>query len=337
MFKRKNNQSQNNDEVFVDYSKDIDVKKKEEDEALPEHYEALEIEDEVVVSTNQIKEAIQLKKQSDFINQRKRETSIEKEKVVSDAHEKTEIIEEEIETVDEDISHLSKEPEIKSDQETDVDVSVYDEDNLRDKEEILDEPINTDDAFEQESDREKEHRIYPSFLHEELSVRRTMNPLDKIEESNVEQENIEEPIRDIEVSQEIEDIQEEKPKEQQMEQETIFASIDDEQDNIEKKHDLHRFFGVDTSVLKRGAKKRKRIEKKSLEDNARKPLYTYHHHQFYSMEEFTSFLNSNYVNLDAIAQKILNDERFFRWLKEESDQFEESIIRMKKLKQDLKQ
>ncbi|MGS0973645.1 MAG: hypothetical protein ACVCEJ_10525 [Candidatus Izemoplasmataceae bacterium] len=337
MFKRKNNQSQNNDEVYVDYSKDIDVKKTEKDEALPEHYEALEIEDEVVVSASQIKEATQLKKQSEFIEQKRREIAIEKEKNVTDDYENTDAIKEEIETIDEDVSHLSNEQEVMSNQETDEDVSDSDENNLRDKEEIVDEPINIDDAFEQESDREKEHRIYPSFLHEELSVRRTMNPLDKIEGSNVEQENKEQPKKDIEVSQEIEDIQEETSEEEQMEEETIDISIDDEQDNIEKKHDLHRFFGVDASVLKRGAKKRKKIEKKSLDENARKPLYTYQHHQFYSMEEFTSFLNSNYVNLDVIAQKILNDERFFRWLKEESDQFEESIIRMKKLKQDLKQ
>lgn len=342
MFKRKDKTSHKNDEIFVDYSKDIDVKKSDEEEAIPEHYEALEIADEVVVSKRQINEAIQQKKQNDFIEHKQRETALEKEETISVTNEEIDNIEEKTDSNDDQIVvDKFKGNENNNKENKDEDLSISREDDLTDNEEKVDDPAIEDEVYNQEMNKEKEHRIYPSFLHEELSARRQMNPLDKSKEEIVDDEVSEQVESEVKVEQEIKEVQEdthdEIQEEIQEEQEPLDDIIDDEQDNIEKKQDLHSFFGVDSSVLKQGAKKRNKIEKKQLEESAKKPLYSFKHHRFYSKEEFTGFLNDNYANLDEIAQKILNDELFFRWLKEESNQFEESIIKMKKLKQELKQ
>jgi len=367
MFNRKPKTSHKNDEIFVDFSKDVDVKKTDEEEAVPEHYEALKVTDEVVVSKSQITEAMQQKAQEEFILERTREIAKQKEKDLLTSVEQNDVIKEDTTTstpldnvhysiddqpldepLEEDLEEIVGLDQSSSDLHVNVQVQQNDDSPTSN--------FNYDDYLKQnrrleneipenEKDQRIEHRLYPSFLHDELSVRRKMEPLETEKDDKEYMNQDDTKVKDVEIEdKEIEDkeIEDKEIEDKEIEdkeniiEEPISPAYDLE-DEIEKKQDLHSFFGVDSSVLKQGTKKRKRVETKRQEDTQNKPLYQFKHHKFYSLEEFTTFLSSNYERLDEIAVSILRDERFFRWLKEESNQFEESIVRMKKIKQELKQ
>jgi hypothetical protein len=370
VFKRKPKKSHKNDEIFIDYSNDVDVKKVDEDEAKPEHYKALQIDDEVVVSTIQIKEAIQQKVQDEFIEQRKKEAElkqkiIDEQKTKQDANSELLVSKDSVEsTIDENLNELDQQ-ETETDEAEEI-VEEINELKVQDKvgeneEEILykredstsyEEPLSQeqenlpaekeassqdfvyDDEFDTDEEEETEHHpIYPSFLHEELSVRRNLEPINHKPTEEVKEDSVEDYEDDTDEFEE--KLVDKSDEETEMNEDD--EQYKEEPISEEKKQDLHSYFHPDASVLKKGAKKQRKQKEKDNSEDQRIPLYQYKHHQFYSVREFMDFLESNYILLDDIAQNILKDERFFRWLKEESNQFEESISRMRKFKHDLKQ
>ncbi len=372
MFKRKPKKSHKNDEIYIDYSNDVDVKKVDEDEAKPEHYKALEVDDEVVVSSIQIKEAIQQKAQEEFIEQRineaareqevikKQEDSqaLESESLKPETQINTSMEEELVEDKKNEVEPLEDTEIVKKTDEQKIeetnkerideqqveniqpkdDIDTYVETSPQDEEDLQVEQIDDvqDQSEDEEIDTEEEdtqdHPIYSSFLHEELSVRRNLEPIKhKSNEDQQTLDDIDDTLQEIEEDSD-EVIGEQIEMNEDVQEDSIQVQVSEE-----KKQDLHSYFQTDASVLKKGAKKQRKIEdKESLEDQ-RTPLYQYKHHQFYSVKEFMMFLESNYIQLDHIAHDILKDERFFRWIKEESNQFEESITKMRKFKHELKQ
>lgn len=361
LFKKKPKKSHKNDEIFIDYSKEIDVNLNMEDEAKPEHYKALKIEDEIVVSTTQITEAIQQKKQSEFIDQRLNKEHSTKAFVSDEQTTKIEdVVKPGVEKVDEFSQHeCEKELEEEKNLDTQDNRFVEDEveqtmdsDDTLEEEHIHEEErtsaIESEsrmkketqiahfdeeeiDDYEEEEEEEPEHRAYPSFLHEELSVRRNLSPLPSAkveEEENQHTADIDDSV-DTEVSQ-----KEEKEESNVLVEESELVELDE---TDEKHQDLSSYFVVDNSVLKKGRKNKKKVRNVAEEDSPKEAKYQYKDQSFYSIEEFIEFLESHLGNLDEIAHKILKDESFFRWIKSESKTFEESITNMKKLKQQLKQ
>lgn len=345
MFKRKQKKSHKNDEIYIDYSNDIDVKKADEDEAIPEHYEALKVDDEVVVSNIQIKEAIQQKAQDNFIKQ-KEESTLEELNIQEDKDE-YKSLNNASDAEDEPFLNDDFTQEISNDQEVDEtlstkEISSLEEKNDKEFEVKVSKELQShhkdglfEDGVDHHEDDQQQHSIYPSFLHEELSVRRNLEPI----ENDLSKDD--DMVEDFDDSSS-QDSEEEMKHSFDEEVDSIDDSQEDEellQTQIlhEKKRDLHSYFDVDASVLKRKIKSSRKKNDKVDQEDQRKPLYQYKHHLFYSMDDFMQFLESNYRQLNEIAQTILKDEQFFRWLKEESNQFEESITKMRKFKQELKQ
>lgn len=72
-----------------------------------------------------------------------------------------------------------------------------------------------------------------------------------------------------------------------------------------------------------GRKKRKEIEE--FEDIKKRRVYKYKRKKYSKVEDFIKYLNEHYLDIDEIADKILNDENFHGWLKKRSKRFDESI------------
>ena len=345
MFKKKAKKSHKSDEIYVDYSKEVDIKKTENDEAKKEHYAALDIKDEVVVSTSQITQAKNQEKQDARIQEQLKQAAkikdLEEKQHEEERHEE-ERHEEETPLVEAnknlDTDKFIEQDEKGKDQtdehakqiESTLDIKqkepfIQEEDSnpfIETSEESVDEDI---ESFEEELQEPSSSSTIPSFLRQETRQTRTIKrPKEEFQENEVTP---------------IEKIEEPKQEETQLEvrpEDALKSNHRDVEEKQVRKQDLHSYFQVDGSVLKKGLR-RKKTKTKEETGNQQTPKYQIKHHSFYSMDEFVAYLDEHYERIDEIASAILKDEQFFRWLKEESIYFEESILKMKKIKQELKQ
>jgi hypothetical protein len=340
MFKKKAKKSHKSDEIYVDYSKEVDIKKTEKDEAKKEHYAALDIKDEVVVSTSQITQAKNQAKQDERIQEQLKQAT--KTKDLEEKQHEEERHEEETPLVEAD-KNLDTDKFIEQDEKkedhTDEHAKqiestletkqkepfIQEEDSdpfIETSEESVDEDI---ESFEEDLQEPSSSSTIPSFLRQETRQTRTIK-------------RPQEEFQDNEVTP-IEKNEEPKQEETQLEvrlEDALKSNHRDVEEKQVRKQDLHSYFQVDGSVLKKGLR-RKKTKTKEETGNQQTPKYQIKHHSFYSMDEFVAYLDEHYERIDEIASAILKDEQFFRWLKEESIYFEESILKMKKIKQELKQ
>ena len=320
MFKRKPKKSHKSDEVFVDYSNEVDVKKNEEEEAIPEHFEALEVKDEVVVSKSQILQAKNIEAQNKRMDKIvKQQANLEEEQAqplqTNDNENESNCDEENMEIPTEETIHHQE--QVVSLKEKEVE-----DESMEDIDHVF-------DAYEAPVEKKNVSSNIPSFLQNEYVT--SKREVEKVELQ-------EEPNQDFE-----EEVGEETFVENGYNEKSISGKNDskkneesfDAEEEQARKRDLRSYFHKDPSVLKRG----KNYRKKTIRPNEKKdrPVYSIKGHHFYSMDEFVSFLNTSYSNIEDLANAILQDEQFFRWLKDESIYFEDSIAKMKKFKQELKQ
>jgi|GEM_PF-2101258 len=317
MFKRKPKKSHKSDEVFVDYSNEVDIKKNDEEEAIPEHFEALEVKDEIVVSKSQILQAKNIEAQNKRMDTiQKQQPNLESDQAqplqINDNENVNKRDEENIDIPTEETIHHQERVTSSTERE------VKDE-SMEDKDQVF-------EAYETPVEDKSVSSNIPSFLQNEYgaakSVVKKVEPQEEPDQEPAEEEAF--ATNDY-TEENISLTNDSKKNEESYEAEEEQA----------RKRDLRSYFHKDVSVLKRG----KNYRKKTTTPNEKKdrPIYSIKGHHFYSMEEFVSFLNTNYSNIEDLANAILQDEQFFRWLKDESIYFEDSIVKMKKFKQELKQ
>ncbi|QMS84887.1 hypothetical protein [Candidatus Xianfuyuplasma coldseepsis] len=114
----------------------------------------------------------------------------------------------------------------------------------------------------------------------------------------------------------------------------------------EEKVDLNTFF--ETSKLKKKKlkrrdrkkysrkelRRRKKREKKGqgIEDVKDQNLYKFRRKKYKTVEDFITYLNDNYLEIDSVAQDVLADERFFGWIGKKSGVFNQSLQEFKEIK-----
>lgn len=76
-------------------------------------------------------------------------------------------------------------------------------------------------------------------------------------------------------------------------------------------------------------RRRKQKEIEDFEDIKKRRAYKFKRKKYTKVVEFIKFLDDNYLDLDEIADKVLNDENFHGWLKKRSKRFDESIDEFK--------
>ena len=76
-------------------------------------------------------------------------------------------------------------------------------------------------------------------------------------------------------------------------------------------------------------RRRKQKEIDDFDDIKKRRAYKYKRKKYTKVEDFITFLNDNYLDLDEVADKVLGDENFHGWLKKRSKRFDESINKFK--------
>ena len=83
---------------------------------------------------------------------------------------------------------------------------------------------------------------------------------------------------------------------------------------------------------KKKKKKRKSKKEKMLEDIKDQKLFRFNNKKFTKVEDFITYLNEHYLDIDDIAVEILEDENFFGWINKNSGKFQQSLQEFKELK-----
>lgn len=114
-----------------------------------------------------------------------------------------------------------------------------------------------------------------------------------------------------------------------------------EVDNKSKK-ELSTFFEKskkDNSDIKESKAKEKRKSKrqKSKEDEFSKlkdhKVFVFRNKKYTNVEDFITFLDGHYLEIDKISQEVLDDENFHAWLSKKSGVFDDSIKLFKEIKE----
>ena len=81
--------------------------------------------------------------------------------------------------------------------------------------------------------------------------------------------------------------------------------------------------------------KRSIKQKKAFEDVKNQRVYKFRKKKYTKVEDFIKFLNDNYLDIDNIAQEVLDDKTFYGFISKKSGVFETSIKEFKKIKEEI--
>ena len=137
-----------------------------------------------------------------------------------------------------------------------------------------------------------------------------------------------------------------KKKKRRKDKTQIEENIEEPKDP-ESKKDLSVFFeeGKDkTQKLKRKDKKALKKERKSkdkphhknkkeqlLEDVKNQTVFKYNGKKYTKVEEFITYLNEHYLDIETISEEVLADENFFGWVNKNSGIFATSLKEYKEI------
>lgn len=135
-----------------------------------------------------------------------------------------------------------------------------------------------------------------------------------------------------------EDDIEEEPCEDNEEDTSPFAEASKEG----TKKDMQRYFD---KGMKKSKKLKKTKEKKSKKSKKQQRMerefdeirdqrfYLFEKKKYKKVDDFISYLNKHYKEIDQIAQKLLADEKFYEWISKRSGVFDESLEKFKEIKE----
>ena len=105
------------------------------------------------------------------------------------------------------------------------------------------------------------------------------------------------------------------------------------EDDGEKHQDVKKDKSV-KKISKRKLKKQEQQRKnreKALKQAKNQKVFKYRKKKYKTVEDFIKFLNDHYLELDLIAEEILEDKLFLGWLKRKSGVFDQSLKDFKKV------
>lgn len=172
------------------------------------------------------------------------------------------------------------------------------------------EVIDEDDDFE----TEEEWAIDPSALEENYNDD-LEEDIDSEDEVPLEEETAESSKRDT---------SEEKFVDEKAKKELGEYFEEDKKKNKNLK--------VKKSKTKKKSKRQLKREQEFVDINDRR-IFRYKNKNYNKVEDFVKYLDNHYLDLDNIAQEIMNDENFFGWVSKKSDIFDESLKKFKEIKE----
>lgn len=107
------------------------------------------------------------------------------------------------------------------------------------------------------------------------------------------------------------------------------------------KEELNKYFEKskkDNSKIKEKTKKEKKTTKKKKDNETEfsntmsKKAYVFRNKKYTKVEDFITYLNGHYLEIDKISQEVLDDEVFYGWLSRKSGVFDDSIKQFKEIK-----
>lgn len=118
----------------------------------------------------------------------------------------------------------------------------------------------------------------------------------------------------------------------------------EKQPEEEKKVDLNSFFEASKTTNKLKRRDRKKYSKKELkrrkkrasrtrtsEDIKDQKIYKFRKKKYIKVEDFISYLNDHYLDIDDVAHDVLADENFFGWISKKSGMFDYSLQQFKEI------
>ncbi len=172
------------------------------------------------------------------------------------------------------------------------------------------EVIDEDDDFE----TEEEWAIDPSALEENYN--------DDLEEDIDSEDEV--PLEDEMAESSKRDTSEEKFVDEKAKKELGEYFEEDKKKNKNLK--------VKKSKTKKKSKRQLKREQEFVDINDRR-IFRYKNKNYNKVEDFVKYLDNHYLDLDNIAQEIMNDENFFGWVSKKSDIFDESLKKFKEIKE----
>ncbi len=142
----------------------------------------------------------------------------------------------------------------------------------------------------------------------------------------------------------VEDADRKSKKGKKVKQEHVEETKASDENNISPK-DLRSFFSEgeefkrkpnrkEKKKLKKENKKQKRRSRKGREEEAIKDqkIFKFRKKKYNKVEDFISYLNDHYLDIDQVATEVLKDKNFFGWISKRSGVFDESLREFQEIK-----
>jgi len=135
----------------------------------------------------------------------------------------------------------------------------------------------------------------------------------------------------------------EKPKKKLSKKERKELQKQEEKQEQEEKKDLGKFFEenkennekLKTTDKKKKGKKKKRTSKRERNLQAVKDqrVFKYDNKRYTKVEDFITYLNEHYLDIEEISRAVLDDENFYGWLSKKSGVLDVSLKEFKEIKE----
>ncbi len=199
----------------------------------------------------------------------------------------------------------------------------------------------------------KKGRFVPQELSETEKARLQEQPADSINKTTEQPEQIQpEPgfqwanTEEYELKLEKENKKKKRGRKGKNKQEEVLPTsqvsspnIEAQELNTDDKKEIKDFFdkgkNEDLKVKGEKNKKSKRNSKKQkrLQEVKDQRVYRYDNKRYTKVEDFITYLNEHYLDIEEISEEILNDENFFGWVNKNSGMFTQSLKEFKKIKE----
>lgn len=269
------------------------------------------------------------------------------EPAVSDDHEKAE--QSDMEPIVDVVETEPDQPEVVSDSDDEFDESVDPEHTSEDVIESEDLEEEPDDVTEQptpapvvEATPSAKQPTSTEVHDEETPDRFIWANSEEWEEQQAKRQKKSKKRRSRNKTDETPEL---KADEQVESPQVMFPVVEDDEEEREKV-DLNSFFDASRNKsrkLKRKEKKRlskkeqrrrkKRKDKKRTADDIKdKNIFKFRKKKYAKVEDFIAYLNDHYLDIDEVAQLILDDENFFGWISKKSGMFNQSLNEFREIK-----
>jgi|LGOV01.1.fsa_nt_gb hypothetical protein len=140
---------------------------------------------------------------------------------------------------------------------------------------------------------------------------------------------------------------ENKKKKRRKKIKTEESKITEEIGKTEEKKELNTYFEADKEKSKKlnrkerknkssdnsdKISKRKSRKEKLQEDIKNQKLFRYNNKKYTKVEDFITYLNEHYLDIEKISEEVLDDENFFGWINKNSGMFNQSLKEYKEIK-----